>query len=122
MPSATRYETKIEDGTLYVDTPEGGWLEIGPVDGVVDLLGGETYVLEYTEEQASAAWLNTDDDATLTIDIRETLDRMSYDEEFVTNLSNCPVDETGTEGYPKRTELFADLLREIIESKGNLDR
>lgn len=117
--SDTRYETRIQDGTFYIESDDG-WLEIGPVDGIVDLLGGEAYTLEYTRQQASAAWLNTDNDNTITISVRETLGSMSYQIDFVANLANCPLDERGTIGYPKRTELYAELMTEILESKGNL--
>lgn len=118
--SATRHETRIEDGTFYVERDDD-WLEVGPVDGIVELLGGETYNLEYTKEQASAAWLNADDDGIIAVDVRETLESMSYRDDFVENLANCPLDETGTAKYPKRTELYAELMTEILESKGNLE-
>lgn len=120
MTSITRYEPKIEDGTFYVEHDDG-WLEVGPVSGIVDLLGGETYTIEYTQQQSAAAWLNTDEDGTITIDVEETLESMSYRDDFVSNLANCPLDETGPQGYPKRTELYADLMTKILESKGNLE-
>ncbi|WP_435366122.1 hypothetical protein [Haloarchaeobius sp. DYHT-AS-18] len=119
MTKPTRYRTKIEDGVFSVEQDEG-WLEVGPMDGIVDLLGGETYTLEYTNKQASAAWLDTDESNTITIDVRESLAEMSFTDDIVSNLLNTPL-EDGESGYPKRTELFADLFGKILDSKGNLD-
>ena len=120
MSGVTRYETKVEDGTYYLESPDG-WLEIGPMDALVDLLGGEEYTLEYTQEQASASWLNTDDDATITVDVRETLESMSFTDDVVSNVANCSLDREGEQGYPIRTEVFADLFGTILETKGNVD-
>lgn len=119
MTGPTRYETKIEGETFSIESDEG-WLKVGPMDAVLDLLGGQTYTLEYTDRQSAVSWLDTDEDNTLTIDLRERLSEMSYTDDFVTNLENCPLDESGESGYPKRTELFADLMAEILDSKGNL--
>ncbi|WP_435320926.1 hypothetical protein [Haloarchaeobius sp. TZWSO28] len=119
MTTPTRYRTRTEDGQFAVGDGDN-WLEIGPMDGIVELLGGETYTLEYTDEQAASAWLDTDESNTITVDVRETLEEMTFNEDFVTNLSTTPLEE-GESGYPKRTELFADLFKKILDSKGNLD-
>ncbi|MFB6188313.1 MAG: hypothetical protein ABEI57_00365 [Halapricum sp.] len=120
MTTPKRHETRVEDGRFYIEY-EDDWLEIGPMDDIVELLGGETYTLEYTEQQAAAAWLNTDDDGTLTIDVRDSITSMSFRAEFVRNLATTPLNEAGDSGSPLRTELFADLMETILESKGNLD-
>lgn len=118
MTDVTRYQTRVEDGTFAVETDDG-WLEVGAVADIVDLFGGEEYVIEYTDKQASVAWLDTDDDNTVTVDVRETLETMSYTDDFVSNLASAPVDEETEDGYPKRTELYVSLMREILDSKGN---
>jgi hypothetical protein len=115
-----RFQTRIDDdGVLYVEGPDD-WLEVGAMDDVVELVGGETYTLEYGERQQAVSWLNTDEDGTITFDVRETIDDVSFDREFVTNLANTGL-ETGPDGYPKRTAFFADMMTEIWDSKGNLD-
>lgn len=118
--SVTRYETQIEDEVLYIEY-EDRLLEIGSVEAIVDLMGGETYTLEYTKKQASAAWLNTDENNTIDVNVREAIESMSYQRDFITNLANCSLDENGDAGYPKRTELYADLMTHILESKGNIE-
>lgn len=120
MTDHPRYEPRIEDGTLFLDG-ESDSLEVGPVESIVELAGGETYTIEYTDRQSAAAWLPTDSENTITFDVREIVGEMSHTQEFVTNLENCPLDETTGDGYPKRTTLFVDLITEIWEAKGTLD-
>ncbi|ELY92205.1 hypothetical protein [Natrialba taiwanensis] len=119
MTAQPRYEPRIEDETLYLDH-DGDRLEVGPMEHIVDRIG-ETYTLEYTEEQSAAAWLQTDSDNTITFDVREVVGKMTHTQEFVANLENCPLDQTTPDGEPKRTALFVDLITEIWDSKGNLD-
>lgn len=120
MTDQPRYEPRIEDETLYLERDEHR-LEVGPMETIVELAGGETYTLEYTDRQSAAAWLPTDDDNTITFDVREVVGEMSHTQDFVTNLEHCPIDETGADGAPKRTALFVDLLTEIWDSKGTLE-
>lgn len=115
-----RYETRIDDGTLYIEAGEDD-LEIGSMDDICELLGGETYTLEYDEEAQTVGWLQTDDDGTITFDIRETIDDMDYDETFVTKIRREPLDRTTPDGYRVRTAEFADLMANIWDSKGNFE-
>ena len=114
-----RYETRIEDGVLAIETDDG-WLEIGEMDDVVSLLG-ETYEIEYDEKQRTMAWLRTDEDGKLSFPVAETIEGLSFDREFVGLLADAPLDEQDEDGIPRRTTFFADMMREIWDSKGNLD-
>lgn len=114
-----RYDTRIEDGTLYLDGG-GGSLEVGPMADVVDILG-ETYTLEYDEEAQAAAWLRTEADGTITFDVRETIAEIDFNDAFVSRLTGEPLDVETEDGYPIRTAAFADLLRDIWDSKGNVE-
>lgn len=126
-----RYETAAIEGTLYLEAPDGaeghpeadpdGWLEIGPLDAVVDAIGGETYELEYDERQRTVGWLDTDEDGVLSFDVRETLRSVDFDDEFVENVAGVPADETNADGESARAAVFADLVTTIWDSKGNLD-
>lgn len=113
-----RYETEIRDDVLYLDSDDG-WLEVGPVDDICALLGGETYTIEYDDEERRVPWLETDADGTLTFDVRETLAETSYTREFVQNVES--VDPEATDGeYGLRASVFADLMDAIWSSKGDL--
>lgn len=130
MTDRTRYEAALENGTLFLE-PEGTGdgngdadderIEIGPMDAVVELIGGETYTLEYDDRQSAAAWLSTDEDNTITFDVRESLLDWAYTEELATNVSDSPLEQTGDSGHPVRTEVFADMVTAIWDAKGNLE-
>lgn len=120
MTDQPRYEPRIADGTLYLERDDHS-LEIGSMEQIVELAGGETYTIEYTDRQSAAAWLDTDDENQITFDVREAVGELPHSPEFVTNLENAPLEETTDEGYPKRTSLFVDLFTEILDSKGNLE-
>ncbi|MFP9190169.1 hypothetical protein [Natronosalvus vescus] len=113
-----RYETDLRDDVLFLETDEG-WIEVGSMADICELVGGETYTLEYDEHQRTVSWLDTDEDGTLTFDVRETLAEMSYDREFVANIESIDADATDGE-YPLRASVFADLMTTIWDSKGDL--
>ncbi|SFR91586.1 hypothetical protein SAMN05216559_0942 [Halomicrobium zhouii] len=114
-----RYDTRIDDGTLYIEAGEGD-LEIGSMDDVCEILG-ESYTLEYDEEAQAAGWLQTDEDGTITFDVRETIDDLDYNETFVEKMAEEPLDRENPDGYPVRTAAFADLMGEIWDSKGSYE-
>lgn len=120
MAEVTRYGTRIEDGTFSVEL-EDGWLEVGDVEEIVTLFGGPEYVIEYTDQQAATAWLNTDEDGTITVDVRETMETMTYNEEFVANLVEAPLDETDPKGHPKRTVRYVEAMRDVFDQQGSRD-
>lgn len=120
MTEPVRYEGVVENGTFYLED-DGERIEIGPMDAVVELIGGETYTLEYDEKQSAAAWLATDEDNTITFDVREELVDWAYTEELVRNVDDSPLDRTGESGHPIRAEVFADMVTAIWDAKGNVD-
>jgi len=112
-----RYATRIDDGTLHVASPDG-WLTIGAMAEVIDLVGGETYTVEYPAEARVLDWIDAPD-GTFEFDVRDVLSGMSYEEQVVAQLAEAPLDETTDEGYPRRTVLFADLMTRIWDSRGH---
>lgn len=116
----SRYGARIDGGTFSL-VREGERVEVGPMDAIVDHVGGETYTLEYTARQSAVSWLGTDDDDTITLDVRQELEEWEYTEEFVEAVKRSPPDEEASEGARARTRVFADLVTDIWDSKGNLD-
>ncbi len=112
-----RFETKFENDRFYLETDDG-WIEVGTERAILDDLG-ESYTIEYDERERTAVWLETDD-GDLTFDVRETLQEMSFTEEFVAQVADCDLSKTTDNGVPVRTAVFADLMRAIWDSKGNL--
>jgi hypothetical protein len=115
-----RYDTIIRDDVLYLEG-EDSWFEIGSINDICSLVGGETYTIEYDERQRTVGWLDTDSDGTLSFDVRETIAEMDYNDDFVATLETIDSNKTDEEGYPLRASVFADLMIEIWNSKGNLD-
>ncbi|MFB6119637.1 MAG: hypothetical protein ABEJ68_00795 [Halobacteriaceae archaeon] len=111
--------TRVEDGTLYVDDGEGGWLEVGTFDDIYDVLDGETIEVEYEAKAAAfgSAWLDVDDDDVLTIDVRETVTDMTYPPAFVAKLAERSVEGRG---IPERTTFFAESMERVWRSRGSL--
>ncbi|MFB6136936.1 MAG: hypothetical protein ABEJ42_01160 [Halobacteriaceae archaeon] len=115
-----RHDTKIEDGTLYVEESEGEYLEVGALEDVFQLVGGETFDIEYdTRHAAYFDWISTDADGVMTIDVREALGEMSYPTAFVEKLAALDLEDR--DGPPERTAFFADAMSTAWEQKGNID-
>jgi len=114
-----RYETRIDDGVLYVEGPDGR-LEVGQMDDIVELVGGETYVVEYDSRQQTAAWLDTDDEGRLEFDVRQTIAEYSFDEEFVAKLASADAGPTD-DGFPGRVVFFADAMARIWDPERDLE-
>ncbi|MEY7848514.1 hypothetical protein AB7C87_04840 [Natrarchaeobius sp. A-rgal3] len=120
MTEPIRYGADVDDGTLVL-VGEQERLEVGPMETVVELFGGETYTIEYDSRQSAVSWLDTDEDDTITFDVRESLLEWAYTEEFVANVRDSPLGATDEDGYPVRTSVFVDLVTAIWDSKGNLE-
>ncbi|WP_247004564.1 hypothetical protein [Halosolutus gelatinilyticus] len=45
---------------------------------------------------------------------------MSFDQEFVTTVASTDLDETDDDGFSLRTAVFADLMTQIWDAKGDL--
>lgn len=116
-----RYDTRLDDdGTFFVEGPDE-WVEIGSMEEICELVGGETYSIEYDDRERAAGWLETESDGRLTFDVRETLTGMTFDEEFVRTVSDAPLDAQDANESSSRTFLFVELMTNIWDSKGNID-
>ena len=112
-------ETRTEDDRLYVADGDGGWLEVGTFDDIYDVLDGETVEVEYGDKQAAfgSAWLDVDEDNVLSIDVRETLEDMTFPPVFVAKLESRGIEAIGV---PDRTEFFAESMERVWRSRGSL--
>lgn len=113
-----RYETRIDDGVVFVEGTDG-WIEVGSLDDIVEFIGGETYVVEYDSvDPAAFDWLATDDQR-LEIDVRETIQAFAYSQEFVQAIGDVPPGDGP--GDTRRAEVFVDMVTAIWDAKGNID-
>ena len=111
-----RYEPECWDGTLFLVAGDER-VKIGNLDDIVDLVGGETYVIEYDERQRKQPWLDTDD-GVLEIDVHDSVTTITHTEALVAELRKY---DMGTDRYglPERTVKFANLLVGIFERQGS---
>ncbi|AGN01604.1 hypothetical protein L593_08295 [Salinarchaeum sp. Harcht-Bsk1] len=92
-----RYETVVEDETVYVATDEDR-LEIGELATIVELVGGRAWTIEYSDREKQAhPELNTADEG-LTVDVVDTINAMTFGEAFVETLAAQPGASTARHG------------------------
>jgi len=116
-----RHDTKLEDETLFIEWDDE-WLEIGTLDALLDLFGGETYEIEYDDTQSKVPWLeNNLEDNTLSFDVVDVVTDMDFDDDFAEEVVEQPLDSDGNRGYPLRTETFVAKMIEIWEQQGATD-
>lgn len=113
----TRYPTRVEDGTVYVGF-EDDPVEIGPVEDIVDLVGGPAWTIEYSQaEKERHPRIDTSDEG-LTVDVVDMLQTMTHGERFVETLHSHPASvQTDADGaIPPRMGLFVGKLLENLET------
>jgi hypothetical protein len=113
----TRYPTFVEDGIVYVGF-EDDPVKIGPVDEIVDLVGGPAWTIEYSRaEKERHPGIDTSDEG-LTVDVVDMLQTMTHGERFVGTLEAHPATvQTDEEGaIPPRMGLFVGKLLENLET------
>jgi hypothetical protein len=111
----TRYETYVEDGTIYVGTPQEP-LEIGDLDVAIDAVGGYSWQINYTDEtKARHPGMDTADEG-LTVDVVDIMHAMTHSERFVETLATHPTETPENDTLSPRMGLFVGKLLENLES------
>lgn len=109
-----RYETFVEDGTIYVGTDDGP-LEVGDVDAAMGVIGGPSWTIRYAPETKERhPDIDTSDEG-LTVDVVDMIHAMTHSEQFVKTLAAQPAD-TDDEDISPRLGLFVGKLLENLES------
>lgn len=110
-----RYETTVEDGTIYVGTADGP-LEVGSVADVVETVGGPSWTITYSKaERERHPTIDTSDEG-LTVDVVDMLRAMTHSERFVQTLAAQPADPATEEDISPRLGLLVGKLLENLES------
>lgn len=111
----TRYETVIEDDTIYVGSPEGR-IEVGTVDQALDIVGGPSWEITYSAEvRHRHPDLNTTDEG-LIVDVVDIMYTMTHSKRFVETLDAQPLEVTDDDEVSPRLGLFVGKLLENLES------
>lgn len=110
----TRYDTHVEDGTVYVGTDDG-LLEVGQVDAVLAVVGGPSWRITYSEEERRRhPGLDTSDEG-LVVDVVDMMQAMTHSERFVETLAAQPAHPQGEDEVSPRLGLFVGKLLENLE-------
>jgi hypothetical protein len=113
--SEQRYGTTVEDGTVYVDTPDRR-VPVGEVERVLDHVGGSAWRVEYPQEQKRRyPDLDTSDEG-LVVDVVDVINAMTLDRSFVETLAAQP-DRTHGAGdtMPPRLGMFVGRLMSDLQ-------
>jgi hypothetical protein len=110
-----RFETHVEDDTVYVDTPDGS-LEVGSLEDVLDVVGGPAWTIRYSDAATERhPGMDTSDEG-LVVDVVDMMQAMTHSERFVETLAAQPAEPTGHDDISPRLGLFAGKLLENLES------
>ena len=110
-----RYETYVEDGTIYIQTGDGP-LAVGPVGDAVEVVGGPAWTITYPPEVTHRhPSLDTSDEG-LTVDVVDIIHAMTHSERFLETLAAQPAEPTDGEDISPRLGLFVGKLLENLES------
>jgi hypothetical protein len=110
----SRYETFIEDGTIYVGSPDGP-IAVGELDTAIEVVGGPSWTITYSEElKERHPDLNTSDEG-LTVDVTDMINGMTHSGQFVDTLAAQPAEASDDDISP-RLGLFVGKLLENLDS------
>ncbi|MFB6152487.1 MAG: hypothetical protein ABEJ40_11840 [Haloarculaceae archaeon] len=115
-----RYETFVEDGTVYVGAPDGR-LEVGDLDVVLSAVGGPSWTITYSdEEKRHYADMDTSDEG-LTVDVVDMMHTMTFGERFVETMAAHPTETAGDgphadDAISPRMGLFVGKLLDNLEN------
>jgi len=114
-----RYETLVEDKTIYVEA-DVGRVEVGPLSDVLDFFG-EEYVVEYGDWEKERYDVSFSDEGTR-MPVQETIEAMSHDKTCIEWLASKPLAVEDAYDDPEdatfstgRMALFCGFLRDSLE-------
>jgi len=110
-----RYTTQVEDGTIYVGTDDGR-LEVGEVADALEVVGGPSWTIRYSEEYTRRHPEADTSDEGLTVDVVDVMQAMTHSERFVETLAAQPAELSDGDDVSPRLGLFAGKLLENLES------
>jgi len=110
-----RYETFVENETIYVGTRDGP-LEVGAVEDALVVVGGPSWTITYSEEAKERHPDMDTSDEGLTVDVVDMMQVMTHSERFVQTLAAQPAEAPDEEDISPRLGLFIGKLLENLES------
>lgn len=110
-----RYDTFVEDGTVYVGSADGA-IEVATVGQIVEAVGGPAWTIAYTDaEKERYPTMDTSDEG-MVVDVVDMLNAMTHGEQFVATLEAQPTDVQDEDTISPRAGLFVGKLLENLEN------
>jgi len=111
----TRYETFVEDDTVYVGSDDGP-IAVAPLADIVSTVGGPAWTIRYSESQKERYPQMETDDEGLVVDVVDMLNAMTHSEQFVQTLAAHPTTVPEEDSISPRAGLFVGKLLENLEN------
>ncbi|MFB6200570.1 MAG: hypothetical protein ABEI98_01015 [Halorhabdus sp.] len=127
----TRYRTVVEGGTVYVESTDadldsGGSdhvsgadrLEIGSLADILEVTGGHSWTITYTDDEKRRHPKMDTTDEGLTVDVVDMMQAMTHSDVFIETLATYPAEPPGDdpEAIAPRLGLFAGTLLANLEN------
>ena len=110
-----RYDTFVEDGTVYVGSADGP-VAVAPLEDVLDAVGGPAWTITYTDaEKERYPDMDTSDEG-LVVDVVDMLYAMTHGEQFVQTLAAHPTAVQTEDAISPRAGLLVGKLLENLEN------
>lgn len=110
----SRYDTFVEDKRIYVGSPDGP-LEVGKLETAIEVVGGPSWTISYSDElKERHPEMDTSDEG-LTVDVVDMIHAMTHSEQFVETLAAQPARAAQDDVSP-RLGLFVGKLLENLDS------
>jgi len=110
-----RYGTHVENGTIYVGSPDGR-ITVGDVETALDVVGGPSWTISYSEEEKQRHPAMDTSDEGLTVDVVDMMQAMTHSDRFVETLAAHPGEPDDCDDVSPRLGLFLGKLLENLES------
>jgi len=110
-----RFDTFVEGDIVYVGTPDGQ-LPVGPLDDVVEAVGGPAWTITYPEHQKERYPEMDTADEGLVVDVVDMLSAMTHSERFVETLAAHPTTVPSEDTISPRAGLLVGKLLENLEN------
>jgi len=107
-----RYETFIEEGTIYVGSDDGP-IEVGALEAAIEVVGGPSWTITYSEEFKQRHPEADTSDEGLTVDVADMINAMTHSEQFVETLAAQPAE--AEDDISPRLGLFVGKLLENLD-------
>jgi len=110
-----RYRATVESDVVYVEA-DVGRIKVGLLSTMIEIIGGPSWTIRYDDTERDRRDLDTSDEG-LTIDVRDTIEAMTFGGKFLMTLKSQPeiIPGRDRDAVSPRLGLFMGRLIENLE-------